>query len=318
MKNCKKSLFLMLMVAVCFFVSTDKISAADVNQVISCGNIDELPAGLPGFIRGIYNIIKIIIPVAIIILGMLDFAKAVTANETKDMKEYQAKFIRRLISGLLVFFVLAGVQWAFGLVNKSGSESVLGCVECFFVSEDSCGAPRDKGEDPVTKQKKGCDDYSRNDCPTLAQNGDKCKALTETGSGSGTCAMQCQMLDIQGCSERSDCSYNGATRSCSNVSSFINTSTTNTSTTNTNTSTTNTGTNTSTTNTTATASCMKLTNKTSCASNTNCSWVDGSGAGYCKASIAATVKCSSYSVTSGTCQQHSTYCKVVATNCVNK
>lgn len=317
MKKHKKSLFLILMVAFCFFISTDKINAADVNQVISCGNIDELPAGLPGFIRGIYNIVKIIIPVAIIILGMLDFAKAVTASETKDMKEYQSKFIRRLISGLLVFFVLAGVQWAFGLVNKAGSESVLGCVECFFVSEDSCGAPRDKGEDPVTKQKKGCDDYSRNDCPTLAQNGDKCKALTETGSGSGTCAMQCQMLDIQGCSERSDCSYNGSTRSCSNVSSFINTSTTNTNT-NTSTTTTNPTTTTTTTNTANTASCMILNNKSKCTSNKNCSWVDGSGAGYCKPAVVATVKCSNYSVTSGDCQKHSTYCKAVATNCVNK
>ena len=49
--------------------------------------------------------IRVIVPILIIVLGMLDFSKAVFAGKEDNMRKAQSTFIKRLIAGVLVFFV---------------------------------------------------------------------------------------------------------------------------------------------------------------------------------------------------------------------
>ena len=70
----------------------------------------EFNSGTCGFsqrlIHWIANIIrwvKYIIPVAVIVLGILDFIKAMSANKEDEMKKAQQRFIRRLIAAALIF-----------------------------------------------------------------------------------------------------------------------------------------------------------------------------------------------------------------------
>ena len=56
-------------------------------------------------IDSILDYVRIIVPILIILLGSLDFAKAVVAGKEDEMRKAQSTFIKRLIIGVCVFFV---------------------------------------------------------------------------------------------------------------------------------------------------------------------------------------------------------------------
>ena len=62
------------------------------------------PDSLAYLINQILLYVRIIVPILIILLGSLDFAKAVVAAKEDEMKKAQKTFVRRLIAGVAVFF----------------------------------------------------------------------------------------------------------------------------------------------------------------------------------------------------------------------
>ena len=57
------------------------------------------------WINNIVKWVKYILPVIVIVLGILDFIKAVGSDKEDDMKKAQGKFMKRLIAAALVFIV---------------------------------------------------------------------------------------------------------------------------------------------------------------------------------------------------------------------
>ena len=96
-------------------------------------NGHSIPYGIPYIIYRVINIIKILTPIVLIILGMIDFAKSVIAGNEDEMKKSQAKFINRIIAGIIVFFVIAIVQFLFNIL---GDNDVFSCFSCFVSGED--------------------------------------------------------------------------------------------------------------------------------------------------------------------------------------
>ncbi|MCI5734102.1 MAG: hypothetical protein SOX86_02850 [Bacilli bacterium] len=78
----------------------------------------------------IINIIKIVIPIIIVVLAMLDLGKAVMAGEEKEIKEAQKMLIKRLIYGVVIFFVVTIVQVVFNLIGRSVVEDDAACWAC--------------------------------------------------------------------------------------------------------------------------------------------------------------------------------------------
>lgn len=123
-------------VFLCTFLICDKVLAADAKagfdfagtDVICAG--EKIPYGFPYIVSNIINLFKIITPIVLIIFGMIDFGKAVVASDEKQMKEGSSKFIRRTIAAVIVFFVIAIVQFAFGVIGED-SNGVAGCFDCF-------------------------------------------------------------------------------------------------------------------------------------------------------------------------------------------
>lgn len=76
-------------------------------------------------------ILKIAIPIIIVLLAMLDLGKAVMAGDDKQIKEAQGMLIKRLIYGVVIFFVVTIVQIVFGLVNQN-----VGSSECWQTATD--------------------------------------------------------------------------------------------------------------------------------------------------------------------------------------
>lgn len=102
---------------------------------VICGDI-QIDYVVPKFVSLVVNIIKFLVPVIIIIFGILDLFKASTANDEKVMKEAQKKLISRIIYAVLVFFVVAIVQFVFKTLSKAGDESnATSCISCFINGE---------------------------------------------------------------------------------------------------------------------------------------------------------------------------------------
>lgn len=67
----------------------------------------------------VINILKIAIPIIIVLLAILDLGKAVMAGEEKEIKEAQKMLVKRIIYGVLIFFVTTIVQVVFGLIGEN-------------------------------------------------------------------------------------------------------------------------------------------------------------------------------------------------------
>lgn len=74
--------------------------------------------------------IQIAVPVILVLLGTIDLAKAVMAGDDKVIKESQKMFIKRLIYGAVVFFVVAIVQVVFGAFANSTVNDSATCFQC--------------------------------------------------------------------------------------------------------------------------------------------------------------------------------------------
>jgi len=75
----------------------------------------------------IYKGIQIIVPIILIIVGMLDFAKAVTEKNEDKIKEAQKKLIAKAVAAVCVFLVtvIVGV-----LMRIVGNADYKGCMDC--------------------------------------------------------------------------------------------------------------------------------------------------------------------------------------------
>ena len=72
------------------------------------------------WIANIVRWIKYIIPVAVMVLGILDFIKAISAGKDDEMKKAQGNFIKRLIAAALIFIIPLIIEF---VLDKMGYAS---------------------------------------------------------------------------------------------------------------------------------------------------------------------------------------------------
>ncbi len=107
----------------------------DLNTV-SCGEITGIPKGIPHTTRVVYLFLQIGVPIALVIFGMLDLSKAITAQKEDEIKKGQQTLIKRIVAAAIVFFVFAIVK---ALVSFLADSSSVGkCLNCFI--KGSCQA----------------------------------------------------------------------------------------------------------------------------------------------------------------------------------
>lgn len=69
-------------------------------------------------INSIMSIIRIIIPILLVVLGILDFSKATFAGKEDEMAKNRKRFINRIIAALIVFLVPMFVNLLLTLANE--------------------------------------------------------------------------------------------------------------------------------------------------------------------------------------------------------
>lgn len=69
--------------------------------------------------RVVFNTVQLFVPILLILMGTIDFAKAVMASDDKGNKEAISKFIKRCGAALMVFFLATIISVVMGMFAKT-------------------------------------------------------------------------------------------------------------------------------------------------------------------------------------------------------
>lgn len=148
--NVKKIVVLIVLtLVVCCSVPIQKVNAdSDIDNVTyenynnskeSCGKnsrgeylIENIPEGIPKLTHRIYLGLLIAVPVVLVILGMIDVFKGLSAQKEEEIKKGQQMFVKRLVSAGIIFLVLLIVKLVIGFAADSNSSRIVSCMECFI------------------------------------------------------------------------------------------------------------------------------------------------------------------------------------------
>lgn len=82
------------------------------------------PTTFGGFLQKLFNYVKLIAPLLVIIFGSLDFGKAVLSSDQDALKKAQGNFIKRCIAAVILFFLPTLIMLILDLLNKYISGSI--------------------------------------------------------------------------------------------------------------------------------------------------------------------------------------------------
>lgn len=116
----------------------------DEGNVVRCGGglLTDIPRLVPKIIHIIYLIIQILVPILLVIFGSIDFLKAVIGQKDDEIKKGQQIFIKRLIYGIIVFFVFSIVRLviSFAADSKGRALKIMDCASCLINNDSKCVA----------------------------------------------------------------------------------------------------------------------------------------------------------------------------------
>lgn len=120
MKYKKYLLFLLAIIV----VGVNRTYAMNINysqnsliNILEVGCNDLFDQSLIDLLNDILKYPKIIVPILVIGLGLVDLGKAVMASKEDEMKKAQKTFIKRVIIGVAFFFIPAFVNIIMWLAN---------------------------------------------------------------------------------------------------------------------------------------------------------------------------------------------------------
>lgn len=104
---------------------------------LSCGSEDsiayDIPVMIPRLASYAITALKTITPVILIIIGMFQLIKAITSQNEDEMKKARSSLIKKLIAAVMIFFLVAIVQFVVKQVADDAEQSSTeACFDCFI------------------------------------------------------------------------------------------------------------------------------------------------------------------------------------------
>lgn len=101
-----------------------------------CANTE----GLWSFIGWLLNIVKIVLPVILIILGIIAFGKAVISDDEKEIKTAVSSLIKKFVIAVVIFFIPNIIMGLFHAVNAASNTVAESsrCVNCIVNPGTNC------------------------------------------------------------------------------------------------------------------------------------------------------------------------------------
>ena len=88
-------------------------------------------AEVVGIAKMVIKVLQLVVPIGLIIMGTIDMAKAVIADDEKKMKEAQKPFIKRIIAAVIVFLIPIIVNMVLSFVTTGNSD----WIDCWNSAE---------------------------------------------------------------------------------------------------------------------------------------------------------------------------------------
>lgn len=113
--------------------TTNSTNKSDKNKV-TCGKLGKFHKKIPELTSWMISIIQVFVPVILVIMGSIDFVKSLASQKDDEMKKGQQTFVKRLITAVLIFFIVAIVKLFVGIVSSGETENnnIVGCINCFI------------------------------------------------------------------------------------------------------------------------------------------------------------------------------------------
>ncbi len=136
----KKKYLIVTLVA--FFTMIFVIPNVQAVDITGCRSIlpnARIDVKIANIVHLVITVIKIAIPILLVIFGMLDLMKGITAQKDDEIKKGQQIFVKRLIAAALVFFVVSIVQLLISVVSTDDKDknNIATCVSCFLNGANS-------------------------------------------------------------------------------------------------------------------------------------------------------------------------------------
>ena len=105
---------------------------------LTCPGLEnvEIDESIPDLISLIIKIIWVAVPILLVVFGSIDLVKGLTAQKEDEIKKGQQTFVKRLIAGVIVFFVIAIVKLVVSAVAHNND--IMTCA-CYFIEGSSSG-----------------------------------------------------------------------------------------------------------------------------------------------------------------------------------
>lgn len=108
---------------------------------LSCGEADDIPEMVPVLVSLGVTGLKTVAPIVLIIMSIIQLVRSITSGKEDDIKKAQTGLIKRVIAAIVVFFVIAIVQFIMlRVADNTEKDSLRKCLSCFLNGTDSCGS----------------------------------------------------------------------------------------------------------------------------------------------------------------------------------
>lgn len=109
------------------YCNTDKL------QYVACGDAYDIPAQVPSLISFAVNLLKIATPIILIIISIITLVKAIASTKEDEIKKAQNSLVRKVMSAVIVFFVISIVQFVIlKVADDRDHKSITACLTCFL------------------------------------------------------------------------------------------------------------------------------------------------------------------------------------------
>lgn len=132
----RKILMLVLVALVSIFALKSNAFA------LTCPGLDnvEIDESIPDLVSLIIKIIWVAVPILLVVFGSIDLVKGLAAQKEDEIKKGQQTFVKRLIAGVIVFFVIAVVKLIISAVAHD--DNIMTCA-CYFIEGSSSSKCQD-------------------------------------------------------------------------------------------------------------------------------------------------------------------------------
>lgn len=87
-------------------------------EILDCETLFGGSEELIDLLKFILNLIKVLVPLMVVGLGTLDFAKAMFAGSEDNMKKAQSKFVKRLVIAVAIFLIPSILKLVLGIASS--------------------------------------------------------------------------------------------------------------------------------------------------------------------------------------------------------